>query len=48
MTTNTIECESCLQAGEHAPATTHSMNPDWIGYELCAECAEHYDAHPPL
>lgn len=45
----TIECESCAEAGQHGvPATTHSSNPDWSGYDLCAECAAHYDAEGPI
>ena len=24
-------------------ATTHSTNPDYSGYDLCEECAGHYD-----
>lgn len=42
MTKNT-ECESCLVAGEHTPATTYSINPEFSGYDLCAECAAEYD-----
>lgn len=38
------ECESCLVAGIHTPATTHSRNPDYSGYDLCAECAAEYDS----
>ena len=38
-----IECEAHLEAGMHVPATTHSTNPDWCGYELCEECAAEYD-----
>lgn len=37
-------CESCLEAGIHTPATTHSTNPDFAGYRLCAACAEEYDS----
>ena len=37
------ECESCLVAGEHTPATTRSINPEFAGYDLCAECAAEYD-----
>lgn len=37
-------CESC---NEHY-ATTRSTNPDWSGYNLCAECAAEYDARPPV
>lgn len=37
-------CESCHER----PATTHSTNPDWRGYELCAECAAEYDKRPPV
>ena len=42
----TVWCESCLVAGEHTPATTHSKNPDWSGYDLCEECAAEYDRRP--
>ena len=38
------ECESCLVAGEHTPATTHSINPKFSGYALCAQCADEYDS----
>ena len=41
-------CESCLVAGEKVPATTRSTNPDWIGYDLCAKCAEEYDSRLPV
>ncbi|MBU1173314.1 MAG: hypothetical protein KKD44_27420 [Proteobacteria bacterium] len=37
-------CESCNEK----PATTHSKNPDWCGYELCGECADEYDNRAPL
>ena len=37
------ECESCLVAGKHVPATTRSVNPEFCGYALCSECAEEYD-----
>jgi superfamily II helicase len=36
-------CDSCLEAGEHTAATTHSSNSDWDGYNLCDECAAEYD-----
>lgn len=40
-----IECESCAEGGIHGvPATTHSKNPDYSGYNLCAECAAEYDS----
>ena len=40
-------CESCAVAGrEVAAATTHSVNPDFSGYNLCAECAAEYDGRP--
>lgn len=39
MTETTRTCESCHEK----PATTHSTNPDWSGYDLCAECAAEYD-----
>lgn len=38
------KCESCLVAGEHVPATTRSVNPDYAGYVLCQECAAEYDS----
>ena len=38
------ECESCLASGDHRPATTHSRNPNFAGYALCAECAAEYDS----
>lgn len=38
------ECESCLVAGEHTPATTRSINPEFSGYALCAQCANEYDS----
>jgi hypothetical protein len=38
------ECDSCLESGEHTPATTTSTNPDYSGYELCAECVAEYDS----
>ena len=38
------DCESCLVAGEHTPATTRSINPDFSGYDLCAQCAAEYDS----
>lgn len=41
-------CESHLEAGERVPATTRSTNPDWSGYQLCAECAAEYDSRPPV
>jgi hypothetical protein len=37
------ECESCLEGGQHTPATTRSTNPDYAGYALCHECADEYD-----
>lgn len=40
-------CESCLQTGIQTPATTHSVNPDWSGYDLCEECAAEYDSRRP-
>ena len=45
---NAIECESCLEAGIHTEATTHSQNPDFSGYDLCEECAKHYDSREPI
>ena len=38
-----ILCESCLMVGIGTPATTHSINLDWSGYNLCDECAEEYN-----
>jgi len=43
-----IECEAHLVNGEHVPATTHSTNPDWSGYELCEECANEYNKRESL
>ena len=39
-----VECESCLVAGEHRPATGRAINPDWSGYDLCDECRAEYDS----
>jgi hypothetical protein len=33
--------------GIETPATTHSRNPDYYGYELCEECAAEYDSRAP-
>jgi hypothetical protein len=41
-------CESCLQTGERVPATGHSRNPDWSGYDLCDECQGEYNSRPPV
>jgi hypothetical protein len=41
------ECASCLENSIHTLATTHSINPDFAGYELCNECAAEYDARRP-
>jgi hypothetical protein len=39
------ECESCAEGGQHGvPATCHSSNPDWSGYDLCDECRAEYDS----
>jgi len=47
--THVIECESCAATGEHGvPATTHSTNPDWSGYNLCQQCANEYDGRAPI
>jgi len=47
--THVIECESCAATGEHGvPATTHSTNPDWSGYNLCQECANEYNSRAPI
>lgn len=43
-----VWCESCLVAGEHVPATGHSANPDWSGYDLCDACRAEYDSRPPV
>ena len=47
---DTSECQSCLESGIHTPATTHSTNPDYAGYDLCEECAAEYnlDGELPL
>ena len=39
-------CESCAVQAPHTTraATAHSSQPEYGGYELCAECAEHLDA----
>jgi hypothetical protein len=42
------ECARCLDAGIHTPATTHSTNPDWSKYDLCAACAAEYDSRPTM
>ncbi len=41
-------CESCAENGESTPATTRSTNPEWSGYELCAECAAEYNQRAPV
>ena len=39
------ECESCAASGQYGiPATTRSANPDYAGYNLCAECAAEYNS----
>lgn len=43
-----VECESCLVTGEHVPATGHSTNPDWSGYDLCDECIAEYNSRAPI
>lgn len=43
-----IECESCIVAGIHTPATGHSTNPDWSGYNLCDQCQQEYNNREPL
>ena len=43
------ECDSHAESGEHGvPATTRSTNPDFNGYNLCAECAEEYNGREPI
>ena len=44
------QCESCATTDPHTSvaATTHSLNTDWSGYQLCDECAAHYDSVPSL
>jgi hypothetical protein len=44
------QCESCVAVDSHTSvaATTHSSNTDWSGYQLCDECAAHYDSVPSL
>jgi len=42
-----VPCASCDAAGLDVEATTASVNPDWSGYALCAECAAEYDARSP-
>ena len=43
-------CESCVEGDRFsigmtiAEATTQSVNPDFSGMELCAECAAEYDS----
>lgn len=37
------ECDSCRVASEHVPAMYRSSNPEFSGYELCAECRDEYD-----
>ncbi len=41
-------CESCLGANISTPATAHSTNPDWEGYDLCDECQKEYDNREPI
>ena len=50
MTFNNNQCEShaVSDSSTTVTATTNSRNPDWSGLDLCEECAEHYDAEPPL
>jgi len=45
-THNQTECDSCRETGIHTPATGHSTNPDWSGYDLCDECRAEYDSRP--
>lgn len=37
-------CESCQVGGSKVEATTHSVNPEFSGYDLCEECAAEYDS----
>jgi hypothetical protein len=46
--TKQTECESHAVNGEHVPAVGHSSNPDWSGYNLCAECIAEYDRRPAV
>jgi len=43
-----IECESCAVTGIKTPATGHSNNPEWSGYDLCDECIAEYDSRQPI
>jgi hypothetical protein len=48
MDSSIVECESCAHSGQYGvPATTHSINPNWSGYNLCDECAAEYDSRMP-
>ncbi len=37
-----LRCESCNEN----PVTGHCKNPDFAGYDLCAECIAQYDSRP--
>lgn len=43
-----VLCESCLEGGIKTPATGHSKNPDWSGYNLCDKCITEYDSREPI
>lgn len=45
---NGTPCASCDAAGLDTEAVTSSSNPDWSGYDLCAECAAELDTIPPI
>lgn len=47
--TRLVECESCAENGTHGvPATGHSTNPEWSGYNLCDECQAEYNGRDPV
>lgn len=39
-----MDCELCAQQSESRPAVGRTMNAEYSGYVLCAECIAHYDA----
>ena len=42
------ECDAHLYNNEHIPATGHSINFDWTGYDLCDSCIVEYDSRQPI
>ena len=43
-----IKCDAHLVNGEHVPATGHSSNPEWAGYNLCDKCLAEYNNRQPI